>query len=159
MNILDATRLQVRSYPGGLDAIAPRLNKAPSTLEKEMIGASGYKLGAQDAADISSFCAQLQTADALLYPTAVCALSHVILFPLPVLPSLPVSECMLAVARASNEAHELITEACAALADNKVSDNELKKVDRAIAELVASAQTMRRAFAELNHAGKPKGRP
>jgi len=157
MNILDASRRQARSYPGGIDAVAPRLDKSASTMEKELRGAPGFKWGAFDAAELSRMCTELQTVDALAYPTAVAASSQCLLLPLPSVPAMPLNECMLAVAKTSMEAHNLVAEACADLADGGISDNELARVDRKLGELVASAQAMRRAFAALNKAGKPRG--
>lgn len=157
MNILDASRRQARSYPGGIDAVAPRLDKSPSTMEKELREARGYKWGAFDAAELSRMCSELRTVDALAYPTAVAASSRCLLLPLPDMPDLPLRECMMTLAATSRDAHDLVSKACESLADQQVSDNEMAMVDRAIGELVAAAQAMRRSFAALNRAGKPRG--
>ena len=53
MDLLDSLRRAVRHYPGGTDAVAARLGKSPSTLEKELRGAPQYKMGAVDAAEIA----------------------------------------------------------------------------------------------------------
>lgn len=155
MNILDSIRRMVRNYPGGVDAVAPRLDKSPSTLEKELRGAHGFKLGAVDAAEISAMCFDLRTPDALAYATALGAQMGCLLVPLPPALDVASSECMKALAETSRESAELIAEVCGSLSDGKVSDNEMLCIDRAIGELVAAAQGLRAGMAALNQAGKP----
>ena len=155
MNILDSVRRMTRSYPGGTDAVALRLDKSPSTLEKELRGAPGFKLGADDAAEISAMCIELGTEHAMAYATAIAAHSGCMLVPLPAGLELDADECMRAIAETSRESAELIAEALAAAADGKISDNELAKVDRSCGELVAALQSLRRVMAERNQAAKP----
>lgn len=157
MNLLDSVRRMVRAYPGGLEAVAPRLDKSPSTLEKELRGAPGFKLGAEDAAEISAMCFDLGTEHARAYANAFAARVNCLLVPLP--PSID-TKCpiaMQALAEASRESAELISEACNSLSDGKVSDNELRRFDGALGELLASAQALRSAMATINSEGKPKG--
>lgn len=156
MNILDTVRRMARSYPGGVDAVALRLDKSPSTLEKELRGAPGFKLGADDAAEVSAMCIELRTEHAMAYATAIAAHSGCMLVPMPIGVDLAADECMRAVAETSRESAELIAEVVTALADGNVSDNELAKVDRACGELMAALQGMRRVMAERNQAGKPR---
>ena len=157
MNILDSVRRMCRTYPGGVDAVAPRLDKSPSTLEKELRGAPGFKLGAVDAAEISAMCMELGTEDARAYATALAAQMGCLLVPLPPMLTVQGVECMKALAETSRESAELIAETCASLSDGVVSDNELQRIDRAIAELVGAAQALRGGMAALNESGKPKG--
>jgi len=155
MNILDTVHRMARSYPGGIEAVALRLAKSPSTLEKELRGASGFKLGADDAAEISAMCMELGTEHASAYANAVAGHMGCMLVPLPVGLELSEDECLRAVAQTSQESAELIAAAISSLADGKVSDNELRTVDRASSDLVAALQGMRRVMAERNLAGKP----
>ena len=83
MDVLDSVRRAVRHYPGGLDAVALRLGKSPSTLEKELRAAPQYKLGAMDAAEIAAMCTQLGTPHALDYPTRLAEHCGATLLPLP----------------------------------------------------------------------------
>lgn len=158
MNILDSARRMARSYPGGVDAVALRLDKSPSTLEKELRGAPGYKLGAEDAADMSAMCIELGTEHAMAYANVIAAHSGCMLVPLPVGMDPAADECMRALAATSRESAELIAEVATALADGQISDNEMIKVDRASGELMAAMQAMRRVMAERNRAGKPSPR-
>lgn len=156
MNLLDSVRRMVRSYPGGIDALAPRLSKSPSTLEKELRGAPGFKLGAGDAAEISAMCIELQTEHALAYVTAVAVGSNCMLVLLPAVDDTHGQDCMRVLADTSRTAADLIAEVCSSLADGKVSDNEMARVDKAVGQLVAALQAMRRVMASINRAGKPQ---
>ncbi|MDM0086765.1 MULTISPECIES: phage regulatory CII family protein [unclassified Variovorax] len=155
MNILDTVRRMARSYPGGVDAVALRLGKSPSTLEKELRGAPGYKLGAEDALEISRFCVELKTDDCLSYAQLVAMGTEATLVPLPTGAPGSVKVCMRAVSQASKEACDMLGEASASLDDDYVNDNELRRIDGACMELVTSVLTMRRVMAENNLAGPP----
>jgi hypothetical protein len=157
MNLRDSVRQMVRNYPGGADAIAPRINKSPSTLEKELRNAAGFKLGVDDAAEITSMSMELGSEDARNFLTSWAARLDCFVIPLPGGPVLGDDECMEALAQASREMHELMTEVITSLADGKISDNELVRADRAAAELVSAVQTLRRLLATRNAAGKPQG--
>lgn len=156
MNILDTVRRMSRSYPGGTDAVAQRLGKSPSTFEKELRGAPGFKLGAEDAADVSAICVELGTEHAIAYATAIAAHCGCMLVPLPVGVDLDADALVRVIAEASKESAELIADSLAAAADGKVSDNELARIDRAAGEMVAAVQSLRRVMAERNQAGKPQ---
>ena len=159
MNILDASRRQVATYPGGIESCAPRLNnKSPSTLEKELRNAPGFKWGALDALTLSVMSQELGAPDAMAYPEAVAAAMHCMLVPLPTMPDVPLVDAMLTVASTSAAVHKLIAEACEDLADGAVNDNELRRVDRVIGDVMAQMRQMRRAFVALNKAGKARGR-
>ncbi len=155
MDLRDSVRLQVRAYPGGVDAIAARLQKSPETLRKELAGAAGFKLGADDAAEISAMCMEVGLPDAHAFITAWAARMGLFVIPLPDGTLMNGDECMQALADASREMHELMAEVMASLADGSVSDNELQRTDRAAGELVAKVQTLRKVLAARNAAGKP----
>lgn len=58
---LDTLRLMADRYPGGRPAIALRLHKSDETLRKELAGTPGFKLGQQDAKDISMMCIEVHS--------------------------------------------------------------------------------------------------
>jgi hypothetical protein len=157
MNILDASRQQVSTYPGGIESLAPRLNsKSVSTLEKELRNAPGFKWGALDAVAVSVMSLELGAPDALVYPSAVAAAVQCRLVPLPTMQEVPLADAMHTVASTSACAHKLIAQACQDLADGQVSDNELRRVDRIISDVMAELRRMHSAFVALNKAGKPQ---
>lgn len=139
MDVLDSVRRAVRHYPGGLDAVAARLGKSPSTLEKELRGAPQYKLGAVDAAEIAAMCSQVGAAHALDYPTRVAEHVGATLLPMPHgLP--PDAVTAAAVAELLRELADVVTAVTTAEADNEISANELKSIQAKWAELVGSGQ-------------------
>lgn len=157
MNILDTVRRQARGYPGGIEAVALRLGKSASTLEKELRGAPGFKLGAEDAAEVSAMCVEVGSQHAMAYATAVAAHMNCMLVPMPADVDTDDSECLRAAAETARQAAQHMAEVFAALADGQVSDNELMAVDRASGRFFAAHQTLRRLLGDLNRAGKPAG--
>ena len=141
MDVLDSVRRAVRHYPGGLDAVALRLGKSPSTLEKELRAAPQYKLGAMDAAEIAAMCTQLGTPHALDYPTRLAEHCGATLLTLPQ-GLQPDSITAGAVAGLMSELADVVGEVAAADADGEISANELKAIQQQWAELVGSGQQL-----------------
>lgn len=149
MDVLDSVRRAVRHYPGGLDAVALRLGKSPSTLEKELRAAPQYKLGAMDAAEIAAMCTQLGTPHALDYPTRLAEHCGATLLPLPQ-GLQPDSITAGAVAGLMRELADVVGAVAAADADGEISANELKAIQLQWAELVGSGQQLMLAL-EAKH--------
>lgn len=143
MDYLDSVRRAVRHYPGGLDAVAVRLGKSGSTLDKELRGATGYKLGAVDAAEIAAMCADVGTPHALDYPTR---LAETVGGTLMLLPTQLADECNSVtaqrVADLMREFADVVTATTKADADDEIKLNEMVKIRREWAELVASGQQL-----------------
>jgi hypothetical protein len=156
MNILDTVRRQVRNYPGGIDVVALRLGKSVSTLEKELRGAPGFKLGAEDAAEISAMCVEVRSEHAMAYATVLASRVNSMLLPMPLEADPSDSECYRAACEVSRQAATHLSEVLSALADGRVTDNELLVVDRARGRYFAADQNSRRMLGELNRAGKPR---
>lgn len=143
MNLLDAVRRTVRHYPGGLEAVALRLHKQPGTLERELRGAPGYKLGAMDAAEVAVMSAEVGAEHALEYPNAVAQAVGAMLVVLP-----RAGEGCTAtakdVAMLMRECAEVVAAVADADADGRVTDRELRDLDRQWADVVAAGQVMMR---------------
>lgn len=141
MDILDSVRRAVRHYPGGCEAVAARLGKSPSTLEKELRAAPQYKLGAVDAAEIAAMCVELGTPHALDYPTR---LAEAVGGTLLLLPSADGADgdalTALALAELVREFSDVVSAVAAADADGEISRNEIVQVRAQWAELVAKGQ-------------------
>ena len=149
MDVLDSVRRAVRHYPGGLDAVALRLGKSPSTLEKELRAAPQYKLGAMDAAEIAAMCTQLGTPHALDYTTRLAEHCGATLLPLPQ-GLQPDSITAGAVAGLMRELADVVGAVAAADTDGEISANELKSIQLQWAELVGSGQQLMLAL-EAKH--------
>lgn len=153
MNILDAVRRSVRHYPGGLEAVALRLGKSASTLEKELRGAPGFKLGAEDAAEIAAMCCDVGSEFASDFPAAVAerVRAHLLFLPERVSDAKTVQE----VAQLMRECADVVSAATLAAADGVITRNELKGVRLQWSELVAVGQELMRHLEAQHEAGKP----
>ena len=144
MDILDSVRRAVRHYPGGVDAVAARLGKSPSTLEKELRAAPQYKLGAVDAAEIAAMCVEQGIDYGLEYPTRIAEAVGATLLVLPRGTDVPDGITAQVLACLVREFADVVTSATLADADGEISRNELLAVERQWAELVAAGQGLMR---------------
>lgn len=144
MDILDSVRRAVRHYPGGVDAVAARLGKSPSTLEKELRAAPQYKLGAVDAAEIAAMCVEQGSDYGLEYPTRIAEAVGATLLVLPRGTDVPDGVTAQTLASLVREFADVVSSATLADADGEISRNELLAVERQWAELVAAGQGLMR---------------
>lgn len=137
MNVLDAAARTVRDYPGGSLSLAPRLGKRPGTLSHEVNPPEGgsAKLGLLDAIDIIKMSRDYRIIH------ATCAELGGMFIKLPVIDDAqgdPGSR-MAAVAK---EFADLMGEVCTSSADGEISDNDIKRIEREWAELMAAGQVL-----------------
>lgn len=144
MDYLDSVRRAVRHYPGGVDAVAARLGKSPSTLEKELRAAPQYKLGAVDAAEIAAMCVEQGSDYGLEYPTRIAEAVGATLLVLPRGTDVPDGVTAQTLASLVREFSDVVSSATLADADGEISRNELLAVERQWAELVAAGQALMR---------------
>lgn len=141
MDFLDSVRRAVRHYPGGVEAVAARLGKSPSTLEKELRAAPQYKLGAVDAAEIAAMCSEVGSTHAADYPTRVAEAVGGTLLLLPHAPHGARDDITAqGVAALVREFADVVSTATMADADGEISLNEIRAVREQWAELVAAGQ-------------------
>lgn len=161
MNILDALRLMVDHFPGGRPVMAVRLGleldaKGDSeVLRKELSGSASHKLGVVRANQISEICMDAKSPHCYAYVNAVCGGAGRML-------ELPVREMTVGkqdlrdeAAGVVKEGTDVLIELNAALADDQISDNELRRIDKEIDEAQAKLQELRRDAHARNKAGKP----
>lgn len=141
MNILDAARSTVRNYPGGVEAMALRLQKQPGTLDRELRGAPGYKLGAVDAAEIGVLALEQGGEQAAAYFNAVAAAARGMLVLLP-RGGEDLAPSAKDVAALMRECAEVVDAAADAEADGRWTLRELDGLERRWAVAVAAGQTL-----------------
>lgn len=144
MDFLDSVRRAVRHYPGGMAAIAARLGKSPSTLEKELRGVYGYKLGAVDAADIAAMCVEQGSDFGVEYPSRVAEVVGGMLVLLPRGHEHGDEITGQTVAELMRELADLVSTATQADADGQISSNEIAEIHAKWASLVADGQAFLR---------------
>jgi hypothetical protein len=157
MSILDAMRQVVKSYPGRVEAMAQRMGKNPTTLRHEVSGAPGYKLGAEDLVEMTNFAQEAKQDNALLALSRLAENCGQMLVPLPLANPVADDDCMLRLADSAREFGELCKEVAGDLADGKITNTELTRIDRECGELIASVYAMREAVARRNAELQPRG--
>jgi hypothetical protein len=154
MNLIDAARHLGRRFPGGLECLAVRLGKRDSTMRHELAGSDAYKLGLQDAELITQLALEQHVENPLQVLNAFAANCGAVVVPLPGLLS-GEGATFEDLAALAKEFAEFVLITSMALADGKVTGNELRDVDREMAELIGCAQRVRADLAAIHDAAKP----
>lgn len=150
MSLQDAFFCVVHDYPGGAVSLAPRLGKSPTTLSHECTRTGTAKAGLLDAEKIT-----LLTGDLRILETFAMDCGQMIV-PLPDAVMVADNDCMLRLADSAREFGELCKEVATDLSnDGKISDNELRRIDKETGELIASLHALRESLARLNSESKP----
>ena len=149
MDLRDVAANVVHDYPGGAPSLAPRIGKNATTLAHELNGTGAAKLGLLDAEKITLRAGDLRILEAFALNCGQ------MLVPLPETMQQGGDDCMLQLAEAAREFGEFCKEVAGDLADGKISDNELARIDRECGELIASLHQVRESVARRNMAGKP----
>lgn len=140
MELLDAVRRMGRGYPGGLQAVALRLGKSYSTLDKEIRGAPGFKLGLQDAQDIMEMCHDVRAPGAGEMLALQAQSVGYVLIPMPETERSAMT--LESLGRLMRETAELVSAVTQADADGQVCDNELKDCIARWGHLVAAGHRL-----------------
>ena len=149
MDLLDTAYNVVHDYPGGADSLGPRIDKNPTTLNHEVKGTRDAKLGLLTAEKITQKSGDLRILQAF---AANCGQ---MVLPLPeALLKGSDEDCMLRLADTAREFGVLVKEVAGDMADGKISDNELKRIDRDCGRLIADLHALREALAQRNAEGK-----
>lgn len=149
MNLMDAAYNVVHDYPGGAASLAPRMNKSSSSLSHEVTASGTAKLGLQDALKITQLTGDLRILQAF---SALCGQ---MLVPLPDAQWHEGADCLKRLADAMQQMGVLAQEVAGDLADNSISDNELRRCQAAMGKLIQDLHRMHEALAVINRTGKP----
>lgn len=149
MDVLTAAMHLVHDHPGGATALAPLLGKAASSLNHELSPRCEHaKLGLLDAVKLSVLTNDTRIAAAFAAELG-CLL----------LPAPPADvgdpQAMQALAHLAREFGDVVGELGRSLADGRVCDNELVRVEREAGELLQALQGALALVRRLNAAGKP----
>lgn len=147
-SILDAAFILVNTYPGGATSLAPRMGKRADALSHEVRGHASNKFGLVDAE-----AATLLTGNPIILNTLAENCGYYVV---PKPDANKVTNIMVGLAVVTRELSEFVSVSTSAAADNDVSANELRAVDRELADLISAAQAMR-AFMAAKHAASHPG--
>ena len=140
MELNDALRRMANNYPGGLRVLAERMRKPYSTLDKEIRGATGFKLGLQDAQEAMEFCHDIGAAGALEMLQLQAARVGQMLVPLPGAPRGQMT--LESLAKVMHECADLVGVVTKARADGQLCDNELRECFAAWAGVLAAGHVL-----------------
>lgn len=144
MNSLDALKTMVRNYPGGMEAVALRLGKSPSTLDKELRNAPGYKMGVLDASALTCLCMEVHAPHALAWLNAEavnCGVSVV----LPEQAAAGGGDVWQLMSLAVAEVSDVTAAVVNGQADGSISPNDRKRIQKEVAEAIDALQQLMRA--------------
>jgi hypothetical protein len=151
MNIFDAAYSTVHDYPGGAQALGPRIGKLGTSLSAEVKPGplSTAKFGLADALKI-----QALSGDHRILSAMAAELGYMLL-PLPGLDDAG-TPCGRAMALVAKDFGELMGELAEDIADGVVTDNELRSIETCWGRLVAGGQLLLRQLGRMN--ARPSGR-
>lgn len=122
--------------PGKATALAPLLEKAPGTLSREINPRyPDYKLGLLDAVKLS-----VLTGDRRILEAFAAEMNCLVVQVLERPPS--AGDSFAGLGQLAKESADLVAATCEALADSKVTGNELLRLEREASELMAAVQAI-----------------
>lgn len=141
MNKRDAALLLAKRFPGGIAGAAMRLGKKEDTLRKELTGVHGYKWGSDDEETLTQLAQASGVEDPLQVYSTACRNVGALLIPLPT--NLPEDgNTWRGLADVGREFTEFVTSVADSAADERYTPNELKRVEREFADVVARGQAV-----------------
>lgn len=155
MNVQDAAYHTVHDYPGGAEALGPRIGKRGTSLSAEVqmraprevagdeAAGSRPKFGLLDAVKVM----QLSGDHRVFF--AIASELRYVAVPLPDAHACA-GLCARSVAAVAEEFAQLMQEVAVDVADGRVTDNELARVERRWGELVAAGQQLLKAMSDMN---------
>jgi hypothetical protein len=152
MNITDALYRAAHRYPGGIEALAARMHISPSSVaHKVSPNYPGAHCSPQEMVEIMEF-----TGDHSALQAMAGQLRYMLL-PM-VLPAGEQAdgEFVQRLAGSCKEFGEFIAEISSDLVDGRVTDNELKRIEAELADMIAAAQALYAVAARINQSAKPK---
>ena len=146
MSVLDAAFHAVHDYPGGASALAVRINKGVSTLCHELRGDGTAKLGLVDAVKLSHL-----TGSTAIVQAFAAELGGVFMPLAPAAQSGDIEQ----LGQAAKEFGELAARYAQAVADGRITRNELVQLEREAIESIGAITTLLMGARARHEAGKP----
>ena len=161
MNVADACFHTIHDYPGGAEALGPRLGKRGTSLSHEVqprspadiaamqeAGRTVPKFSVLDAERVMKMTKELGRADLRILTALATSMGCMVLQ----LPDMDADELPAAadVAKVAREFGALMGRVAQTLADGKVTDNELAEVERQSGLLIASMQHLLAGMGRMN---------
>lgn len=154
MDLKDAAYHTVHDCSGGAEVLALRLGKGYKTLLKEVspTGGEAAKFGLLDASKIMALTKDFR----ILH--AMCLVHGFLAVPLPHLEN-DDGPCAKSVAQLAGTFAELMSEVAEDLADNAVSDNEVRDIEEVCGRLMVHVQQLLQQVMAMNQVLKARHAP
>lgn len=153
MNPQDALRQMAKAYPGGYESLAPRVGKTAEVLRKELSGDPKFKLGLATSLLISELCIEAKCAHSMDFVNAVAADGGGFVR-LPVIEMSEPFSVNRSISTVTTELSHVVSAALEGDADGHISDNEMARIQKEVAEALAALQQLTRAVEAKHAAGK-----
>jgi hypothetical protein len=156
MNTLDSAHQLAREYPGGIEALAPRLGgKSAFTLRHELTRQGTSKLGLLDAEAMTLYAMQVNMANPLRILNAFAQNCGGVVLRMPDQIHGQGGDTLKDLAEAATAFSTFVSSVASSVADGEISANELREVDRRLSALVGHSQAVRERLAAMHEAAKP----
>lgn len=137
--------------PGGASALGPLIGKAAGTLSHEVDpNFRGAKLGLADAVKLT-----LITGDRRILEAFAAEAGCIVIKVHDPAADMEGGEAMAALGRVAKEAADYVALTCDSLADGRVTENELLRLEREAGELMGAVQGVLALARARHEAGKP----
>lgn len=149
MNITDALFCSVQTYPGGSAALAPRLDMSEHSLRHKVSPTyAGAHVSPEEMVAI-----QVLTRDLRPLHAHATQLNCMVL---PLAMPIDDAECAYKAAATIKEFGEFVTQVSLGMSDNTITANELRRIERSYAEMLAAGSSLVALLSRMHQAGKPK---
>lgn len=144
MNQHDALYMIARKYPGGLEALAQRMNMSVNVLRNKLRPSiHTHHVTNEEESLIIELCEEAKVEDALLPLQAKNWRHRLIAFPMPQVDDLSDQDLTHSLCKAVKEFADLAATTSAALADSKITHAELENLEREAQEALAAVSELR----------------
>jgi len=142
MNVLDAAHRIAHEYPGGAEALAPRMGIGPAVFRSKLNPTTEtHHLTLREAVRLQQLALRYDVLHAM-----ADELGHVAI----PLPAVADGEVAHALARTCAEFGEYLGRIDQALRDGEVTPNELKRLEKELTEMIAQAAHMQSLLAGMS---------
>lgn len=154
MNLFDTLTKMVDHFPGGRAVMAVRLDVTDEVLRKKLSGSRNHNLSALEVVRISELCIEAKSEHCYLYVNLVNGSAGKLL-ELPVRDMATKQDLRTDMAGLLKECSDTFQVLTSALADERISDNEMRDIGRELAEMAERLQAVQRGARERHEASKP----
>lgn len=154
MNQHDALYKAARKYPGGIEQLANRMHMSENTLRNKLSpGIHTHHTSFEETSEIIEYLQEAKVEDALLPLRAMNWRHGMVAFPLPTTDNLSDDQLAQTVFRVMKESGDVAQVVGEAMADGKITLQEMDRIEREFQEALAALAQWRARVQEKFSAG------